>query len=430
MDFFGLEKELDHLGFFATEAQTHLEQEITKIISQGRLIALSGIVGSGKTTFFQRLIADLGKAKEIIVSRSLAVESDRVSLSTLITALFYDLSTEKDFKVPTQPEKRERRLLELIKKCQRTVVLFVDDAHGLHHRTLVGLKRLIELVRHNGGKLSVVLAGHPKLKNDLRRPTLEEIGGRANVFALEGIRGHQGEYIQWVLSKATKNKLQPTDLLTEDAISFLGERELEALWQAEIELLSIYLPPTLLERTVLENSERDFSNIELIDRLAIRDPFLEQLAYAFKSELEVEHTSDRLYLESLQTMLCAHLLRHHCSTAIVTTEVSGGLPSSKLRQVIDYIQSNLERDLSLAQLAKVAHVSSHHFGKLFKQSMGVTPHQYVLKCRIERAKKLLSDKKLTLTEVSLATGFCHQSHFTNAFRRYTTLTPRQYRGRL
>ena len=206
-------------------------------------------------------------------------------------------------------------------------------------------------------------------------------------------------------------------------------RELEALWQAEIELLSIYLPPTLLERTVIENSDRDFSKIELIDRLAIRDPFLEQLAHAFKNETDNE-TGDRLYLESLQTMLCAHLLRHHCSTEIVTTKVSGGLPASKLRQVIDYIQSNLERDLSLAQLANIAHVSSHHFGKLFKQSMGVTPHQYVLKCRIERAKKLLSDRQLTLTEISLATGFCHQSHFTNAFRRYTTLTPRQYRDRL
>ena len=209
-----------------------------------------------------------------------------------------------------------------------------------------------------------------------------------------------------------------------------AHRELEALWQAEIELLSIYLPPTLLERTVLENSDRYFSKIELIDRLAIRDPFLEQLAYAFKAELKAGQISDRLYLESLQTMLCAHLLRHHCSTEIVTTEVSGGLSSSKLRQVIDYIQSNLERDLSLAQLANVAHVSSHHFGKLFKQSMGLTPHQYVLKCRIERAKKLLRDKKLTLTEIGLATGFCHQSHFTNAFRRYTTITPRQYRDRL
>ena len=209
-----------------------------------------------------------------------------------------------------------------------------------------------------------------------------------------------------------------------------AHRELEALWQAEIELLSIYLPPSLLERTVIENSDRDFSKIELIDRLAIRDPFLEQLAYAFKSELETGQTSDRLYLESLQTMLCAHLLRHHCSTTVVTTKVSGGLPSSKLRQVIDYIQSNLERDPSLADLANIAHVSSHHFGKLFKQSMGVTPHQYVMKCRLERAKKLLANKKLTLTEISLATGFCHQSHFTNAFHRYTTLTPRQYRDRL
>ncbi len=148
-------------------------------------------MGSGKTTFLQRLINDLGSTKEIIVSRSLAVESDKISLSTLITALFYDLSTEKDLKVPTQPEKRERRLLALIQKCHQTVALFVDDAHGLHHRTLVGLKRLIELVRHNGGTLSVVLAGHPKLRNDLKRPALEEIGGRTNAFALAGIRGHQ-----------------------------------------------------------------------------------------------------------------------------------------------------------------------------------------------------------------------------------------------
>ena len=224
MEYFGLEKELDHLGFFETEAQAHLEKELKKIIAQGRLIALSGIVGSGKTTFLQRLINDLSSTKEIIVSRSLAVESDKVSLSTLITALFYDLSTEKDLKVPTQPEKRERRLLALIQKCHQTVALFVDDAHGLHHRTLVGLKRLIELVRHNGGTLSVILAGHPKLKNDLKRPALEEIGGRTNAFALEGIRGHQEEYIEWVLKQATKNKLQPTEILTQEAITFLGER--------------------------------------------------------------------------------------------------------------------------------------------------------------------------------------------------------------
>lgn len=93
-----------------------------------------------------------------------------------MTALFYDLTTEKDVKLATQPEQRERKLLALIQKCRKPVALFVDEAHDLHSKTLVGLKRLIELVRQNGGMLSVVLAGHPKLKNDLRRPTLEEIG--------------------------------------------------------------------------------------------------------------------------------------------------------------------------------------------------------------------------------------------------------------
>jgi type II secretory pathway predicted ATPase ExeA len=224
MEFFGLERELDHLGFFETEPQAHLEKELKKTISQGRLIALSGIVGSGKTTFLQRLMSDLAKSKGILVSRSLAVESDKVSLSTLITALFYDLSTEKDLKVPTQPEKRERQLLALIQKCHHTIALFVDDAHGLHHSTLVGLKRLIELVSNNGGKLSVVLAGHPKLKNDLRRPALEEIGGRTYIFFLEGIRGFQEQYIQWVLSEATKKECKPDELITLDAISFLAER--------------------------------------------------------------------------------------------------------------------------------------------------------------------------------------------------------------
>lgn len=65
---------------------------------------------------------------------------------------------------------------------------------------------------------------HSRLKNDLKRPALEEIGGRTNAFALEGIRGHQEEYIEWVLKRATKNKLQPTEILTQEAITFLGER--------------------------------------------------------------------------------------------------------------------------------------------------------------------------------------------------------------
>ncbi len=100
----------------------------------------------------------------------------------------------------------------------------MDDAHGLHSTTLVSLKRLIELVRNNGERLSVILAGHPKLKNDLKRPTLEEIGGRTQTFSLEGIRGHQSDYIEWLLTQAAQEKVKPTDILEPDTIAYLAER--------------------------------------------------------------------------------------------------------------------------------------------------------------------------------------------------------------
>ena len=224
MEFFGLEKELDHLGFFETTSQKHLAKELKIAIAQGRLIALSGVVGSGKTTFLQKLMTDLTKSKEVVVSRSLAIESDKVRLVTLITALFYDLSPDKLEKVPSNSEKRERLLLELIQKARLPVALFVDDAHGLHSTTLVSLKKLIELVRSNGERLSVILAGHPKLKNDLRRPTLEEIGGRTQAFSIEGIRGQESKYIEWLLTQAAKDKVKPSDILSSETIEFLAER--------------------------------------------------------------------------------------------------------------------------------------------------------------------------------------------------------------
>jgi type II secretory pathway predicted ATPase ExeA len=179
-----------------------------------------GLVGCGKTTTLNRLVQTLKAEKAILVSQSLAVDKHRVNLGTLMTALFYDLVDEKDFKIPTQPEKRERKLIEVISKRRKPIALFIDEAHDLHHKTLVGLKRLIELVQNAGGTLSVVLVGHPKLRNDLRRPALEEIGARTALFVLEGIKGQERAYIAWLLGQCTQD--DGAEILTDEAIDRLA----------------------------------------------------------------------------------------------------------------------------------------------------------------------------------------------------------------
>jgi type II secretory pathway predicted ATPase ExeA len=223
MEYFGLTKGLRQVGYFETEPHQQLIKGLKAAIQDGELVALSGIVGSGKTTLLWQLQELLKKEREVEVTQSLAVDKQRVNLGTLMLALFADLSTEKDAKLPTQPERRERALVELIRKRDKPIVLFIDDAHDLHNQTLLGLKRLIELVRRRGGRLSVVLAGHPKLKNDLRRPALEEIGSRASVFEFEGIKGHQRRYLNWLLEQCTKPKVKPGDLLSEQAVERLAE---------------------------------------------------------------------------------------------------------------------------------------------------------------------------------------------------------------
>jgi len=192
------------------------------------LSTLSGIVGCGKTTMLRRIQDMLAQDKEILVSKSLSVEKSQLSLPVLINALFYDLAIEKDFKIPTQPEKRERALRDLIRKRQKPIALFIDDAHDLHAKTLVGLKRLIEVVRDGNGTLSVVLAGHPKLKNDLRRPRMEEIGSRTAIFDLEGFGGEKLSYLKWLLAQclSTKAKAEAPNkieaVITDEAMVFLS----------------------------------------------------------------------------------------------------------------------------------------------------------------------------------------------------------------
>lgn len=145
-------------------------------------------------------------------------------LATLISALYCDLSQDKQVQIPKQGERCDCELMELVKKRKQPVAQFIDEAHDLNGHTLIGLKRLMDVVEHVGGQLSVILAGHPKLRNDLRWPTMEEIGYRTDIFNLDGIAGSQRGYIHWLLGVSIGNKTEPGDILTAEAIDMLATK--------------------------------------------------------------------------------------------------------------------------------------------------------------------------------------------------------------
>jgi type II secretory pathway predicted ATPase ExeA len=123
MDHFGLTRSLRPIGYFETDSHRPLLEGLKATLQEGELVALAGIVGSGKTTLLWRLQELLKKERQVEVAPSLAVDKQRLSLNTLMLALAYDLAPDKEVKLPTPPEKRERALLELILKRERPIVL-------------------------------------------------------------------------------------------------------------------------------------------------------------------------------------------------------------------------------------------------------------------------------------------------------------------
>lgn len=140
---------------------------------------------------------------------------------------------------------------------------------------------------------------------------------------------------------------------------------------------------------------------------------------ALKRELATNSSNSIFYAESAATFLGVHLLKHYSTRKFALKDYQGGLPKYKLQQTIDYIQAHLTENISLEDLAAEAGMSRYYFCRLFKQSTGITPHQLLIKCRIDRAKHLLLRTKHPIAHIAVEVGFNSQSHFSKHFRKLT-----------
>lgn len=198
-------------------------------------------------------------------------------------------------------------------------------------------------------------------------------------------------------------------------------------WKEPVHVLHLYLKPSLIRRVALQSADVDPDTVELVPRFNASDPLVNQIGQALITEMKDGGTGSDLYVQQASEMLAAHLLRHHTRRAVDPETHTGGIPPARLQRVRDYVESHLDADVRLDDLAEKAEMSPYHFSRQFKKTVGRSPSQYVIDRRIEKARHLLEEKSWLIGRVALEVGYESQSRFTKQFKRRVGRTPGAYR---
>jgi AraC family transcriptional regulator len=177
-------------------------------------------------------------------------------------------------------------------------------------------------------------------------------------------------------------------------------------------------------------SELRFAELDFRPRLFFFDADVWATALKLKVQLQYPCRSQKAYVEALGIALAHELARLNEAGSALVSEMRGGLPGWQQKKVTQYIEEHLANEISLLSLAQLVRLSPFHFSRAFKQSFGMPPHRYLTWQRIERAKALLGERKLSVTEIGLDVGFSETSSFTAAFSKLTGETPTAYRRSL
>jgi len=195
-------------------------------------------------------------------------------------------------------------------------------------------------------------------------------------------------------------------------------------------ILLLYLRP-LFVRSAAAEFNFSYTEIALTPQIGFRNKHIRHVAMSLLHELNEASVVGRLYADSLATGLAIQLVRRYSSLNEIHIG-HGGMAPHKLRKAIGLIDHHLAEEeegrVALRVIAKEVGMSYFHFSRAFKQSMGMSPTNYIAERRIDRAKKLLEDTELPISEIALRAGFSSQSHFTSSFRRFAGATPKAFRA--
>ena len=205
--------------------------------------------------------------------------------------------------------------------------------------------------------------------------------------------------------------------------------EVKSEWQIESPLafLHLYFDQQTFDQTVIETYDTNPGNIEIRDIAFHSDQFIERICRQKIIPLDWDNPADRLQLSGACERLLLHVFEFYTNRRLQAKKYRGGLSPVILKRVKDHIEDSLALSITLRSLANIAKLSPFHFSRMFAESEGVSPHQYLLFRRILRAKNLLSKKHMPLAKVAHECGFSSQSHLSKRFRLMTGVTPNSFR---
>ena len=190
-----------------------------------------------------------------------------------------------------------------------------------------------------------------------------------------------------------------------------------------VDTLFVALDPVFVGQTAAEMGVYP-DRVELVEQRAATDSTLRHIAMALRDGLQDGRAGDSMYGEALSTALAVHLLRKYSGVAANLQHARCGLSKEKLIRAIEYIQDQLETELTVSGIARTVYMSPYHFARLFKQSTGQSPYRYVIQARAEKAKELLASGKFSIIEIAHRLGFADQSHLTRHLKHIFGITPK------
>jgi len=210
----------------------------------------------------------------------------------------------------------------------------------------------------------------------------------------------------------------------------LMPKESESTWDIrdDLSFIHLYCTDAHLRHVGEQIWDKSPYSFTLDENLFGDDASITTLYRHFILGCDWQQSTNQLTLSTASTLLLTHLVQHYSNVQWTLPTVTGGLSPFVLRNVLGFIEENLAQPLTLADLAGQASLSEFHFARMFRQSMQMAPHQYVMQRRMEKAKVLVRSTRQPLTEIALACGFSSASHFSNRFRAATGLTPSQLRA--